>query len=122
MNLLIRIFKVVWNHYYVAERTVEDEQDGEDAQIYDVQTINEERKHEYMRLIRATVMLFDWLCLNNRFIFLFSEECGKTNIKFILDTCNKVLSQFRRCFENANKMGTMEDTTFNDYANKKVQS
>jgi len=72
-------------------------------------------------LIRAIVMLFDWLCLNNRFIFLFSEECGKTNIKFIIDTCNKVLSQFRRCFENANRMGTMEDLTFNKNSNKKVE-
>mmetsp|Transcript_160 Transcript_160/g.306 ORF Transcript_160/g.306 Transcript_160/m.306 type:complete len:89 (-) Transcript_160:936-1202(-) len=67
-------------------------------------------------------MLFDWLCLNNRFIFLFSEECGKANIKFVVDTCNKVLGQFRRPFENANRMGTMEDTTFNARANKKVQN
>ena len=88
MNLLIRIFKVCWNHYYADQRTATDQ--DEDYQLFEEAT--EERKHEYMKLIRATVMLFDWLCLNNRFIFLFSEECGKTNIKFILDTCNKVLS------------------------------
>lgn len=81
-----------------------------------------ERKQEYMRLIRATLMLFDWLCLNNKFIFLFSEECGRANLRFIMDTNNKVLGQFRRPFENANRMAPMEDLTFNDRANKKVQN
>ncbi len=32
------------------------------------------------------------------------------------------MGQFRRPFENAARMGNMEDTTFNDRMNKKVQS
>ena len=88
--------------------------------MYDRPT--QERKHEYMRLIKATMMLFDWLCLSNKFIFLFSEECGRANLKFVIDTCNKVLGQFRRPFENASRMGNMEDTTFNNRMNKKVQN
>lgn len=75
-----------------------------------------------MHLIKATMMLFDWLCLSDKFIFLFSEECGRANLKFVIDTCNKVLGQFRRPFENASRMGNMEDTTFNDRMNKKVQN
>lgn len=117
MNLLIRIFKVVWKHYYADQITDDDE---EEFLVMD--TPSQERKHEYMRLIRATVMLFDWLCLRKKFIFLFNEECGRTNLKFVIDTCNKVLGQFRRPFENANRMGTMEDMTFNDRMNKKVQN
>ena len=81
-----------------------------------------ERKHEYLSLIRATVMLFDWICLKGKFIFIFNEECGRANLKFVIDVCNKVLGQFRRPFENADKMGTMEDMTFNDRSNKKVQN
>lgn len=119
MNLLIKIFKEIWNHYYADQREVEPEE-GEVFHIYEA--ASEDRKHEYMRLIRATVMLFDWLCLNNRFIFLFSEECGRANIKWVIDTCNKILGQFRRPFEDANRIGSMEDTTWNDRTNKKVQN
>ena len=88
MNLLIRIFKVVWKHYY-SDQVQDQEEDDEDYGSFDFPTI--ERKQEYMRLIRATLMLFDWLCLNNKFIFLFSEECGRANLRFIMDTNNKVL-------------------------------
>lgn len=75
-----------------------------------------------MRFIRATVMLFDWLCLQNKYIFLFNPECGRNNLKFVMDTCNKVMGQFRRPFGDANKMAPMEDITFNDKMNKKVEN
>ena len=116
MNLLIRIVKVIWKHYYADEVQDDDDETSAGMDIPD-----DETKHDYMRLIRATVMLFDWLCLNNKFIFLFNEECGRTNLKFIVDTCNKVLSQFRRPFENANKMAPMEEMTYNDRMNKQVE-
>ena len=80
-----------------------------------------ERKQEYMRLIRSTLMLFDWICLRGKFIFLFNEECGRANLKFIIDICNKVLGQFRRPFEDADRMGPLEDLTFHDRENKNVQ-
>jgi len=117
MNLLIRIFKVVWKHYYFDQI---EEQDEEEMVALERPTL--ERKQEYLRLIRATLMLFDWICLRGKFIFLFNEECGRANLKFILDTCNKVLGQFRRPFEDANRVGPLEDMTFHDRENKKVQS
>ena len=55
-----------------------------------------------------------------QFIFIFNEECGRANLKFVLDTCNKVLGQFRRPFEHENKLGPMEDVTFNDNTNRKI--
>lgn len=60
--------------------------------------------------------------MRGKFIFIFNEECGRANLKFVVDICNKVLGQFRRPFENADRMGTMEEMTFNDRANKKVQN
>jgi len=113
MNLLIKILKVVWKHYFSDQI-----QDNEDNDLAAFEKPDIQRKHKYMELIRATVMLFDWLCLNNKFIFLFNEECGRANLKFVIDTCNKILGQFRRPFGNANKMGPMEDITFNDKMNK----
>ena len=125
MNLLIRIFKVVWKHYFADQvrpptGDEEDEEIDDDYQHFEAPT--NERKQEYLLFIKATLKLFDWLCLKNKFIFIFNEECGRANLKFIIDTCNKVLSQFRRRFENSNRTGPIEDLTFNDYANKKVQS
>ena len=52
--------------------------------------------------------------------FLFNEECGRANLKFIIDICNKVLGQFRRPLANADRMGPLEDLTFHDRENKKV--
>ena len=116
MNILIRVFKVIWKHYY-SDQIQKEERDDQTMDPPDM-----ERKHEYMSLIRATVMLFDWICLKGRFIFIFNEECGRANLKFVIDVCNKVLGQFRRPFENADKIGPMEDLTFNDRTNKKVEN
>ena len=121
MNLLIRIFKVVWKHYFAdqVQASSEDDEADDDYQHYEPPTM--ERKREYLQFIKATLKLFDWLCLKNKFIFIFNEECGRANIRFIIDTCNKVLSQFRRRFENSNRTGPIEDLTFHDYPNKKIQ-
>jgi hypothetical protein len=37
-------------------------------------------------------VLFDWLCVKGRENFLFNEECGRTNLRFIIDRCNMALS------------------------------
>lgn len=79
-----------------------------------------------MLLIRTCLSFFDWLCVNNRFNFIFNEESGRTNIAFIVNMCNMVLSQFRKPLASttdslSTAMPPMEDLTFNDRANKIVQ-
>jgi hypothetical protein len=49
-----------------------------------------------MVLIRAILSFFDWICVSNKTIFIFNEECGRTNLDFVIKTCNLVLSQFRK--------------------------
>jgi hypothetical protein len=89
-------------------------------------TVSAERKIDYMLLIRTCLSFFDWLCVNNRFNFIFNEESGRTNIAFIINMCNMVLSQFRKPLASttdslSTAMPPMEDLTFNDRANKIVQ-
>lgn len=66
--------------------------------------------------------LFDWVCVQKKMNLLFNEECGRTNIDFVINTCNLILSQFRKPIGSDNKMPTMEDLTFNDKQNRKVQN
>lgn len=110
MNLLIRVVKVAWRDYFREEDTA--------------QHIN--RKIDYMLLIRTCLSFFDWLCVNDKFAFFFNEESGRTNLTFIINMCNMVLSQFRKPLANttdgmSTAMPPMEDLAFNDRANKVVQ-
>ena len=102
MNVLIRVFKLVWKDYFWDRPDLAgDWQGGEDDAALEIQAEGPsfERKAEYMRLMKATLQLFDWLCVNNRFIFIFNEECGRANLNFIIQTCNRILSQFRKPLE-----------------------
>lgn len=114
MNLLIRVLKVIWREYYRTAHT----DDGRPPVTTDV-------KIDYMLLIRTCLSFFDWLCINDKFLFLFNEESGRTNLAFIMNTCNMILCQFRKpltCTADAleTAMPPMEDLTFNDRANKAV--
>jgi hypothetical protein len=80
MNLLIRVLKVVWREYYRTGYTEE----GYPPCTADL-------KIDYMLLIRTTLSFFDWLCINQKFQFLFNEEAGRTNLAFIINTCNMIL-------------------------------
>lgn len=71
MNLLIKVLKVVWREYFS-----------------DIET---DLKIDYMLLIRTCLSFFDWLCINDKFIFLFNAESGKTNMAFVINTCNMIL-------------------------------
>ena len=64
--------------------------------------------------------LIDWLCINDKEIFLFNEECGRTNLNFVIQICNKVLSQFRRPLDEGMPLAPIEETAFNKRENKKV--
>ena len=66
--------------------------------------------------------MFDWICVQNKTILLFNEECGKTNLDFVINTCNLILSQFRRPFGSDNKMPPFENLTFDDRKNRQTQS
>jgi len=89
-------------------------------------------------LIRTGLSFFDWLCINDKFIFMFNEECGKANLAFIMNTCNYILCQFRKPKESKESemaihmnldnnpmfgMGipVMEELAFNEKSNKAVQ-
>lgn len=81
MNLLIRVLKVVWREYFRTE-----DQDPKYTPL------SAEKKIEYMKLIRVSFSFFDWLCINNKHQFLFNQESGRTNLAFIINTCNMTLS------------------------------
>lgn len=78
MNLLIRVLKFVWREYYNTDK-------GESE-------FTAHLKLDYMQLIRVTLSFFDWLCINNKFQFLFNEESGQANLAFIINSCNMILS------------------------------
>jgi len=48
-------------------------------------------KIDYMTLIRMCLSLFDWLCINDKYIFIFNEESGRANLAFIINICNGIL-------------------------------
>lgn len=105
MNLLIKVLKVIWREYFS-----------------DIET---DVKIDYMLLIRTCLSFFDWLCINDKFIFLFNPESGKTNMAFVINTCNMILCQFRKPLASTTDssetaMPPIEDLTFNDKANKSV--
>jgi hypothetical protein len=115
MNLLIRVVKVVWRDYF--------RDDADDNAKPEVTAL---RKIDYMLLIRTCLSFFDWLCINDKFTFFFNEESGRTNLTFIINMCNMVLSQFRKPLASttdsmSTAMPPMEDLAFNDRANKAVQ-
>ena len=56
---------------------------------------SEERKQNYLELMRQILMFFDWLLTQKRDAFLFNDDYGKENLDFILTYGNKVLQQFR---------------------------
>ena len=117
VNLLLRLFKAAWREYFFATEDQEIDEDDR-SQYVQMHPPTFTRKFKYIELFRAILQLIDWLCLNNKFIFIFNEESGRTNLKFIMNTCNIVLGQFRRPVENEGMMPNMEDLTFNDKVNR----
>ena len=75
-----------------------------------------ERKLESLMLIKITLQFFDWLCIKGKHNFLFNEECGRTNLRFLLDRCNMALSQFRAPKEDTQL--PLENLTFDKKKNK----
>jgi len=49
-------------------------------------------KQDYAEVIQLILALFDWLCVSGKEFFIFNEECGRTNLTFIINLCNLVLS------------------------------
>lgn len=83
MSFLIRVLKVCWKDYFWCNG---DEEDPERQAPDDL------RKLDYKILITTCLSLFDWLCVNDKHMFLFNEECGRTNLAYIITTCNTILS------------------------------
>lgn len=83
INLLIRIVKIVWRDYFKDINVTDENQDPEVSAL---------RRIDYMLLIRTCLSFFDWLCINDKFVFFFNEESGRTNLAFIINLCNMILS------------------------------
>lgn len=116
MNFLIRVTKVAVKEFFEQAIT-------SDSPTRKQQTESEpQERRDYKLLIRTNLSLFDWVCVQKKMNLLFNEECGRTNIDFVINTCNLILSQFRKPIGSDNKMPTMEDLTFNDKQNRKVQN
>lgn len=73
-SVLVKVIGLVWDDYKEA---------------------TPERRLEYLEFIKTCLQLFDWLCIRDKEIFLFNEERGRTNLRFLLDRCTRALSQFR---------------------------
>jgi hypothetical protein len=67
-------------------------------------------------LIKISLQLFDWLCIKGKQTFLFNEECGRANLRFLLERCNMALSSFRA--PQADTQLPLEDLTFDKKKNK----
>jgi len=120
MNYLTNIIRMVWEDFAVTD--------------------DSHKKIDYLELIKTILSLFDWLCRQDKYNFVFNEESGEANIYFIINKCNFVLSQFRHPinqekitnFSNEkkqdsssskkNKLETLENLTFDDKENTRVQS
>ena len=58
----------------------------------DYKSATAEKRLDYLQLIKTSLQLFDWLCIKGKEGFLFNEECGRENLRFVLDRCNMALS------------------------------
>lgn len=94
MNLIIRVIKEVWREYFRYDSPKSDDEKP--------RTLTEQDLIDCQELMRLCLKLFDWLCVNNKFLFLFNEESGRANMAFIINTCNMILSQFRKPLYNTN--------------------
>mmetsp|Transcript_3683 Transcript_3683/g.6271 ORF Transcript_3683/g.6271 Transcript_3683/m.6271 type:complete len:392 (+) Transcript_3683:252-1427(+) len=73
-SLMVRVVTLTWDDYW---------------------EVSAERKLEYLHLIKSSLQLLDWLCIQKKDHFIFNEESGATNLHFIISRCNRALSQFR---------------------------
>jgi hypothetical protein len=73
-TFLIKVVGLLWDQYKAADP---------------------ERRLESIMLIKVILQLFDWLCIKGKESFLFNQECGRANLKFLLERCNLALSAFR---------------------------
>lgn len=109
-SVLVKVIGLVWDDYKEA---------------------TPERRLEYLEFIKTCLQLFDWLCIRDKEIFLFNEERGRTNLRFLLDRCTRALSQFRAPQEQIQLsldddkrevQLPLEDLAFNTAQNKKAQA
>lgn len=98
-SFLVKVVGLVWDDYKLA---------------------TPERRLEYLQFIKTCLQLFDWLCIRGKEHFLFNEECGRTNLRFLLDRCTRALSQFRAPQDQIQL--PLEDLAFNTAQNKKAQA
>jgi len=115
MNFLIQVTKLAIKEFFEQAIT-------SDSPTKKKTDSEPEERRDYKVLIKTNLSLFDWVCVQKKMNLLFNEECGSTNLDFVIKTCNLILSQFRKPIGSDNKMPTMENLTFDDKVNKKVQN
>ena len=74
--------KAAWKLYFSADDK------GDDV-------LSAETKIDYMQMIRISLSLFEWLCINDKHSFIFSKETGRENLTFVINLLNITLCQFR---------------------------
>jgi hypothetical protein len=119
MAFFIKVFKLSWNDYFGQGPTL---QKGglkavTEQMLQAKEPPSEERKQNYLELMRQILSFFDWTLSQNREAFMFDNNNGKENLDFIITYCNKVLEQFRTPIPSQN-----EDTAdYKSYMNKNGQ-
>jgi len=70
--------------------------------------------------------LFDWLCVKGHDIFLFSEETGRANLRFIINFSIRALSKFKETSKpkkiTENSFEDILDANDSEIKDKKPQS
>lgn len=79
----------------------------------------QEKRAEYLILIKHSLQLIDWLCVRGQEQFVFNEAHGKYNLQFIIDKCNYALSAFRHPAHTSRV--PLEELAHNSKSNKEVQ-
>jgi hypothetical protein len=73
-SMLVKVVTMTWDEYQNADHG---------------------RRLEYLHLIKTSLQLLDWLCVDGKEHFIFSQETGQANIQLLLARLNRALSQFR---------------------------
>lgn len=86
----------------------------------DYRNVDPEKRLESLSFIKISLQLFDWLCVTGKEGLLFNDECGRENLRFMIERCTIALAQFRAPQEHTQL--TLEDLTFNTKKNKATQA
>jgi hypothetical protein len=101
-SILVKVANVVWLNYAKASEAEK-----------------KETQPAVLGHLTGILQLFDWIFVQGRQHFLFNPETGRTNLKLLLDLCNRALSAFRAPKDQT--MLPLENVTWDKKENEKKQ-